>query len=50
VLSLNKIDRAALIDPGMQPLSFFYLAAAIFAAVALILGGIWNKKYRHRCE
>ncbi len=50
VLSLNKVDRAALIDPGMQPLSFFYLAAAIFAAVALILGGIWNKKYRHRCE
>jgi ubiquinol-cytochrome c reductase cytochrome b subunit len=50
ILSLNKVDRAALIDPGMQPLSFFYLAAAIFAAVALILGGIWNKKYRHRCE
>jgi ubiquinol-cytochrome c reductase cytochrome b subunit len=50
ILSLNKVDRAALIDPGMQPLSFFYLASAIFAAVALILGGIWNKKYRCRCE
>jgi mono/diheme cytochrome c family protein len=50
VLNLNKVDRAALIDPGMQPLDFFYLAAAIFAAVMLILGGIWNKKYRHRCE
>ena len=50
VLSLNKVDRAALLDPGMQPLDFFYLAAAIFAAVMLILGGIWNKKYRHRCE
>jgi len=50
ILSLNKIDRAALIDPGMQPLTFFYLAAAFFAAVTLILGGIWNNKYRHRCE
>lgn len=50
ILSLNQVDRGALIDPGMQPLAFFYLAAAIFAAVALILGGVWNKKYRHRCE
>ena len=44
VLRLNNIDRAALLDPGMQPLNFFYLAAFIFASVALILGGIWNKR------
>jgi len=44
VLRLNNIDRGALLDPGMQPLNFYYLAAFIFALVALILGGIWNKR------
>ena len=43
VLRLNSIDRAALLDPGMQPINFFYLSAFIFALVALILGGIRNK-------
>jgi mono/diheme cytochrome c family protein len=50
ILSLNSVDRAALINPGMRPLAFFYAAAAVFAFVMLILGGIWNKRYRHRCE
>jgi mono/diheme cytochrome c family protein len=44
VLRLNNIDRGALLDPGMQPINFFYLAAFIFATVALILGGIWSKR------
>jgi ubiquinol-cytochrome c reductase cytochrome b subunit len=49
VMSLNGTDRAALINPGMQPLHFFYLLVFVFGAAALMLGGIWNKKIR-KCD
>lgn len=44
ILSLNGVDRAKLINPGMEPRRFFMLAAAIFGVAVLILGGIWKKK------
>ena len=48
ILSLNKVDRTRPISPGMQPLHFFVLASCMFGITALVLGGIWNKKYRQR--
>jgi len=47
VLRLNGVDRAQLINPGMRPERFFIVTAFLFGLTALILGGIWNKKYRH---
>ena len=44
VLHLNRVDRAALLDPGMRPLHFYYLAVFIFSTVALILGGIRKRR------
>jgi len=45
VLQLNGVDRAQLINPGMQPGRFYILALLVFGIAALILGGIWNKKF-----
>jgi len=48
IMSLNSVDRARPVSPGMQPLHFFVLAACVFGITALVLGGIWNKKYRRQ--
>lgn len=48
VLGLNSIDRTRPVRPGMQPHNFFVLAACMFGTAALVLGGIWNNKYRRR--
>ncbi len=44
VLSLNKVDRAQLIDPGMEPRNFFLVSGVVYALIILLLGGIWNKR------
>ena len=45
VLRLNGVDRAQLIHPGMRPGRFYILTVLVFGIAALILGGIWNKKF-----
>jgi len=44
ILRLNGVDRARLVNPGMQPRSFLLLVAVIYGVVILILGGLWNKR------
>ena len=44
VLQINGVDRAQLVNPGMQPRTFFLLVVAVFGIMALAMGGLWNKK------
>ncbi len=46
VLFLNGVDRAQLVNPGIQPRNFFLLATVAYGLTILILGGLWNKKSR----
>lgn len=46
ILRLNGVDRAQLINPGMEPRNFFLLVVVVYALVILILGGLWNKRSR----
>jgi ubiquinol-cytochrome c reductase cytochrome b subunit len=40
ILKLNGVDRAKLIDPGMQPRTFFWIVTALYIALILFQGGI----------
>ncbi len=44
VLQLNGVDRAQIVNPGMQPRRFLLLIAAVYGVIILVLGGIWNKR------
>jgi ubiquinol-cytochrome c reductase cytochrome b subunit len=44
VLGLNGVDRAQLVNPGMQPRGFLLLAGVLYAVIILVLGGLWNKR------
>jgi ubiquinol-cytochrome c reductase cytochrome b subunit len=48
ILGLNSVDRIRPLHPGMQPFNFFIVTACMFGITALVLGGIWNKKFRCR--
>ena len=41
ILSLNGIDRAELLNPGVPPRRFFILTVPVFILVLLVLGGIY---------
>jgi len=43
ILGLNGVDRAKLINPGMEPHRFFALVLGMYGVVALMLAGIWKK-------
>jgi len=45
VMMLNDVDRTMLIKPGMKPRHFFFVAMIVFGIGALVLGGIWNRKF-----
>jgi mono/diheme cytochrome c family protein len=42
ILRLNGVDRAELINPGMKPVTFFFIAVPLFLVVMSILGGIYR--------
>ncbi len=42
ILKLNGVDRAELINPGMSPVNFFFLAVPVFLVIMSILGGIYR--------
>ena len=44
VMSINGVDRAQIINPGMTPLNFFILVIVIYVLILLIQGGIRIKK------
>ncbi len=41
ILQLNGVDRAQIARPGLQPLTFFWLAVVIFGLIGLTLTGSW---------
>ncbi len=44
VMSLNGVDRAQIINPGMEPRSFFILVAAVYVLILFIQGGLRVKR------
>jgi len=46
IMSLNNIDRAKLLNPGMTPRNFFLLVIVVFVVVVLILGGLRMRRQR----
>jgi ubiquinol-cytochrome c reductase cytochrome b subunit len=44
ILKLNGVDRAQLVNPGMEPHKFLLLVAAIYGVIILVLGGLWSKR------
>ena len=46
ILRLNGVDRAQLVNPGVKPRVFFLFVVILYLLIALILGGLWNKRSR----
>jgi ubiquinol-cytochrome c reductase cytochrome b subunit len=46
ILRLNGVDRAELAHPGLQPLTFFWLAVIVFGLIGLVLAGVWIRIYK----
>ncbi len=44
ILKLNGSDRGKIVDPGMEPRTFFFVLAGIYVLFILIQGGIRIKK------
>ncbi len=44
IMSLNGVDRAQIINPGMKPLNFFILIIVIYVLILLVQGGIRIKR------
>lgn len=44
ILRLNGVDRAQLVNPGMQPRTFFLFVVVLYLLIVFILGGLWNKR------
>ncbi len=42
ILSLNGVDRAELIDPGVTPVRFFIIAIPAVILILLLIGGIYK--------
>lgn len=42
ILRLNGVNRAELVNPGMKPVSFFFIAVPAFLLIMLIIGGIYR--------
>jgi ubiquinol-cytochrome c reductase cytochrome b subunit len=41
ILTLNGVDRAEPVNPGMSPLNFFFTAVSAFLLIMLLTGGIY---------
>lgn len=46
ILRLNGVDRAQLVNPGVEPRAFFLSVVILYLLIVLILGGLWNKRPR----
>jgi hypothetical protein len=44
ILQLNGSDRGQIINPGIEPRTFFFIVAGIYVLLILIQGGIRVKK------
>jgi ubiquinol-cytochrome c reductase cytochrome b subunit len=44
VMSLNGVDSARPLNPGMEPVKFYILVLSVYVLVALGLAGLWNKR------
>lgn len=50
ILRLNGVDRAELSHPGLQPVTFFWLAVIVFGLTGLVLTGLWARIHRSPME
>jgi ubiquinol-cytochrome c reductase cytochrome b subunit len=48
VMELNGVDRAKLLNPGMEPKTFFLVVTAAFLLSALSLGGLRERMKKNR--
>lgn len=44
ILKLNGVDRGRIINPGLEPRTFFYIVAGLYVLLILVQGGIRIKK------
>jgi ubiquinol-cytochrome c reductase cytochrome b subunit len=42
ILNLNGVDRTELINPGIRPVGFFFIAVPAFLLIMFIIGGIYR--------
>ena len=42
ILRLNNVDRAELVNPGMSPVQFFFIAVPAFLLIMLLIEGIYR--------
>jgi hypothetical protein len=42
ILKLNGVDRTELVNPGIKPVSFFFIAVPAFLLILLIIVGIYR--------
>jgi ubiquinol-cytochrome c reductase cytochrome b subunit len=53
MLHLNGVDRGQLVNPGIQPHTFFWLMAVAFGILGLASGGLWvrmNSRVRRKAH
>jgi ubiquinol-cytochrome c reductase cytochrome b subunit len=53
VLHLNGVDRGQIVNPGIQPHTFFSIMVAAFAVLGLASGGLWvrtNSRVRKKAH
>lgn len=44
ILRLNGVDRGKILNPGIDPNTFYIILVGAYVLFALILAGLWNKK------
>jgi ubiquinol-cytochrome c reductase cytochrome b subunit len=42
ILRLNSVDRAELVNPGLSPMTFFFIAVPAFLLIMLLIEGIYR--------
>jgi mono/diheme cytochrome c family protein len=46
ILELNGVNRAKIINPGLEPETFFFIVLGLFVIAALMAGGAWARRRR----
>ena len=46
ILQLNGVDRAKIIDPGLEPETFFFIVLGIFLIAVLLAAGAWARRQK----
>ncbi|MEJ2696261.1 MAG: c-type cytochrome [Candidatus Sulfobium sp.] len=44
ILQLNGVDRGKIVQPGLEPQTFFFIVLGLFVVAALLAGGAWARR------